>query len=68
MNKTLFSILIFVLGLIIGVVILSIINYLKNKNKSKKADAIIAAAKKEADKIKRETVFETKEDINKLKL
>ena len=68
MNKTLFSILIFVLGLIIGVVVLSIINYLKNKNKSKKADAIIAAAKKEADKIKRETVFETKEEINKLKL
>ena len=68
MNKTLFSILIFVLGLIIGAIILSIINYLKNKNKNKKADAIIAAAKKEADKIKRETVFETKEEINKLKL
>ena len=68
MNKTLFSILIFVLGLIIGLVVLSIINYLKNKNKSKKADTIIANAKKEADKIKRETVFETKEEINKLKL
>ncbi len=68
MSKTLFSILIFVLGLIIGLVILSIINYLKNKNKNKKADTIIANAKKEADKIKRETVFETKEEINKLKL
>ena len=68
MSKTLFSILIFVLGLIIGIVVLAIINYLKNKNKEKKADIIIASAKKEADKIKRETLFETKEEINKLKL
>ena len=68
MNKTLFSILMFVLGLIIGVIILSIINYLKNKNKTKKADTIIATAKKEADKIKRDSLFETKEEINKLKL
>ena len=68
MNKTLFSILAFILGLIIGVIILAIINYLKNKNKEKKADLIISSAKKEADKIKRETLFETKEEINKLKL
>ena len=68
MSKTLFSILAFILGLIIGVIILAIINYLKNKNKEKKADLIISSAKKEADKIKRESLFETKEEINKLKL
>ena len=68
MNKTLFSILAFVLGLIIGIILLLLINYLKNKKKEKKADSIISSAKKEADKIKRETLFETKEEINKLKL
>ena len=68
MNKTVFSILAFILGLIIGIILLLVINYLKNKKKEKKADSIIASAKKEADKIKRESLFETKEEINKLKL
>lgn len=68
MDKTLFSILVFILGLIIGIILLLIINYLKNKKKEKKVDSIIALAKKEADKIKRESLFETKEEINKLKL
>jgi len=67
-DKTLFSILVFILGLIVGVILLLIINYLKNKKKEKKVDSIIALAKKEADKIKRESLFETKEEINKLKL
>ena len=68
MNNTLFSILALVLGIIIGVVVFSIINYLKNKKTEKKSDTIIAAAKKEAEKLKRESIFETKEEINKLKL
>lgn len=68
MNETIFSILLFVLGIILGIVLLLIINYIKNKQKEKKADSIIDRAKKEADKIKRETLFETKEEINKLKI
>ena len=68
MNDQIFSILAFVLGIVIGIIALQIVNYIKNKNKEKTADTIIASAKKEADKIKRETVFETKEEINKLKL
>lgn len=68
MNETTFSILLFILGLIIGVILLLIINYIKNKRKEKKADSIIDHAKKEADKIKRESLFETKEEINKLKI
>lgn len=68
MNDIVFSILIFILGIGIGIAILAFINYSKNKKAEKKADSIIASAKKEADKIKRETVFETKEEINKLKL
>ncbi len=68
MNETTFSILLFILGLIIGVILLLITNYIKNKQKEKKADSIIDHAKKEADKIKRESLFETKEEINKLKI
>lgn len=68
MNETVFSILVFVLGLVIGIVVILVINYLKNKKREKLADSIIDKAKKDADKIKRETLLETKEDIHKLKL
>ena len=68
MNDTIFSILPFVLGLIIGIIVILIINNLKNKKREKTADSIIEKAKKEADKIKRDSLFETKEDIHKLKL
>ena len=68
MNNTVFSILAFVLGIIIGVVAYLVINYLKNKKTEKKSDSIIALAKKEAEKLKRESIFETKEEINKLKI
>lgn len=68
MNDTIFSILTFVLGLIIGIITILVINYLKNKKREKTADSIIEKAKKEADKIKRDSLFETKEDIHKLKI
>ena len=68
MEGTGFSILLFVLGLIIGIILILVINYLKNKSKEKEAESIIEKAKKEADKIKRDSIFETKEDIHKLKL
>ena len=68
MNNTVFSILAFVLGIIIGVVAYLVVNYLKNKKTEKKSDSIIALAKKEAEKLKRESIFETKEEINKLKI
>ena len=68
MNSTTSSILIFVLGLILGIVIISIINYLKIKSNGNKAELIIEKAKKDADKLKRDSLFETKEEIHKLKL
>jgi len=67
-SDTFFSILIFILGVIIGLAILALVNFLKNKGKEKTANSIISSAKKEADKIKRDSIFETKEEINKLKL
>ena len=65
MNETVFSILLFVLGLIVGLVTILLINFLKKKSDQKKADSIIDTAKKDADKIKRESLFETKEEIHK---
>ena len=68
MDKTVLSILLFVLGLGIGLALVILFNFLKNKKDSNKADTIIDKAKKEAEKIKRDSLFETKEEIHKLKL
>ena len=68
MSEIVFSILMFVLGLGLGIVILVIINNLKIKNSGNKAELIIEKAKKDADKLKRDSLFEAKEEIHKLKL
>ena len=68
MSGTSFSILMFVLGLVLGVVVLIIINYFKIKNSGNKAELIIEKAKKDAEKLKRDSLFEAKEEIHKLKL
>ena len=58
MSEILFSILMFVLGLGLGIVILVIINNLKIKNSGNKAELIIEKAKKDADKLKRDAILE----------
>lgn len=68
MNETVFSIVLFVLGLILGLTAIMVFNFFKKKSDQKKADSIIDKAKKDAEKIKRDSLFETKEEIHKLKL
>ncbi len=68
MNDIFISILVFVLGVFVGLVIVLVINIIKKKNDEKKALSIIEQAKKDADKTKRESILETKEEIHKLKL
>jgi len=68
MHGTSFSILMFVLGLVLGVIVLIVINYFKIKNNGNKAELIIEKAKKDSEKIKRDSLFEAKEEIHKLKL
>ena len=68
MDGTIFSILMFVLGLIVGAGVLIFINYLKIKNSGNKAELIIEKAKKDSEKIKRDYLFEAKEEGHKLKL
>ena len=68
MSETGFSILMFILGVGLGIIVLVIINYFKIKNSENKAELILEKAKKDAEKIKRDSLFETKEEIHKLKL
>ena len=53
MNKVLFSILLIVIGLVVGFCISLIVNFLKGSNASKKAEKLINQAKKDIEKIKR---------------
>ena len=68
MNTILISIIVFILGLIIGVLGLIGINTLKAKRNEKQALNIIEEAKKTAEKNKRESILEAKEEIHKLKI
>lgn len=68
MNHILFSILLIIIGLVVGVVISFIFNYMKENNASKKAEALLENAKKEAEKTKREYILEAKEEAHRLKL
>ena len=63
-----FSILLVILGFAFGIVGVITFNYINMKKDTKKAESIIDMAKKEADKIKRDSLFEAKEEMHKLKI
>ena len=67
MEFNLMSILALILGLIVGMVLYFIINKIINKNTENKANKMIENAKKEAEKYKRDSIFELKEESFKLK-
>jgi len=64
----LFSILLVILGLAIGVFFTFYMNNLKENNTAKKVEEMLEKAKKEADKTKRDYLLEAKEEAHKLKL
>ena len=68
MDKTTLSILFSIGGIIVGIVIMFIINFLKGSTANKKADSILEKARKEAEKSKRDTILETKEEIHRMKM
>ncbi len=68
MNDVILSILFIVLGLFVGIIIMIILNYIKNNLSGKKAESIIDKANKEADKIKRNYLLDAKEEAHKLKI
>lgn len=67
MNDVIISILLVVVGLLVGAFIMIIINKLKVSAAQKEADKLIQDAKKEAEKAKRDGILELKEESYKLK-
>ena len=67
MNSTIFSILLVLIGLFVGIIAMLILNQVKLFFSTRKATMIIEDAKKEADKLKRDSILEAKEEMHKLK-
>lgn len=67
MGNIVFSILLVLIGIFIGVIFILIINYLRGVSSSKKIDTMLEKARKDAEKIKRDYLLEAKEETHKLK-
>ena len=68
MDPIILSILPMVVGLILGFILCVIVNYFRENNTSKRIEELLKKKKKKAEKAKRESILETKEEIHKLKL
>ena len=68
MGNVFFSILLGLIGLFVGIIIMIIFNYIKSASGESKAEKLIANAKKEAEKAKRDGVLELKEESRRIKL
>ena len=68
MNSVLFSILLVLIGLILGFGVSFLINMLRDNLLSKKTERMLAQAKKEIDKMKRDAALEQKEEAHKIKM
>ena len=68
MNSVLFSILLVLIGLILGFGVSFLINMLRDNLLSKKTERILAQTKKEIDKMKRDAALEQKEEAHKIKM
>lgn len=68
MNSIIISILLILIGIFVGVISIYIVNYIKKRNETIKAENILEKAKKEAELLKRDTILETKEEVHRLKI
>lgn len=68
MSDIIFSILLVLTGLFVGIITMFIVNYIKGAAASNKAEKIIENAKAESEKIKRNSILESKEEAYKIKL
>ena len=68
MNSIVISILLVVVGIVVGLVGAFIVNSLRGNMASKKADNMINQAKKEIEKLKRDAAMEQKEEARKMKM
>ena len=68
MDKTVLSILFAVIGIIVGGVVAFIISNIRGKASKKEREKILESAKKEAEKLKRDSILEAKEENHRMKL
>ena len=68
MNSVIVSVLVFILGLIIGGALIIAYGIIKRKKAESLVETMIETAKKEADKLKRDSILEYKEEIHRLKI
>ena len=68
MTDVISSILLVLVGLIIGIVIMFIVNLIRKNSATNKADKILENARIEAEKIKKDYISEAKAETNELKL
>ncbi len=67
MNNVVFSILLVLIGLFVGIIAMIILNSIKTFAANKKSQEMLEKAKKEADKLKRDSILEAKEENHRLK-
>ena len=67
MNNIIISILLVLIGLIVGIIVMFIINLIKKNNASSSVDKILERARLEAEKIKKDYIEEAKKETNELK-
>ena len=68
MNSIGISILLVIVGLAIGFAVSFALNYFKGSLASNKADSMIAQAKKDIEKLKRDAAIEQKEEAHRIKM
>ena len=68
MNNILIFVLLGLAGIVIGFIIAIVFYAIKGNSINKKSQQILDSVKKEVDKIRRDSVLETKEEIHKLKM
>ena len=68
MNSTVISILLVIVGLVVGFVVSLVINHFSDNAISKKSEKMINQTKKEIEKMKRDAAIEQKEEAHKIKM
>lgn len=68
MPNIIISILLVLVGLIVGIVVMFIFNLIRKNSATDNADKILEKARNEAEKIKKDSILEAKEEINELKI
>ncbi len=68
MPNIIISILLVLIGLIVGIVVMFIVNLIRKNSATDNADKILENARNEAEKIKKDSILEAKEEINELKI